>query len=258
MPDILNYYRGSQPRAWLTKVPGYARVRYSQVYPGISLVFYGSGGKLEYDWEVAPGADPSRIRIQIDGSCELAVDSGGDLVLATAAATARLRKPRIYQDARAGRTEIAGGYTLHGAREVAFRLGEYDHAEPLVIDPILSYSTYMGGPGDDAYSLIAVDTAGNVYAAASFNVEASLPATAGALQTAVRGGAEIVIVKLNAAGGLVYVTYLGGSLDDGITGLATDESGDVYITGNTSSSDFPTTPAAFLRTYSGGGERFRR
>ena len=252
LSGTLNYFRGRQSRRWVTKVPAYGRVRYQDVYPGISLVFYGSGGRLEYDWVVAPGADPSRISFRIDGTGKVAVDSAGDLVLRAPGGTARLKKPRIYQLVNAGREEIAGGYVLRGAQRVGFRLGDYDRTAPLVIDPVLSYSTYLGGPGDDAYSLIAVDAAGNAYAAASFNVEASLPATPGAFQAEVRGGAEIVVVKLNPAGELVYVTYLGGALDDSITGLAADDSGNAYVTGNTASSDFPTTTGAFLRTYSGG------
>ena len=154
-PGISNYFIGNDPSKWRTNIPNYGRVALRGVYPGIDLIFYSNERRLEYDWVVAPGADPKLIRVKWEGLSQVTKNASGDLVLS---ASLVQRKPVILQEGK----RIEGGYVVRG-REVAFELAKYDAAKPLVIDPVLVYSTYIGGSGDDGGTSIAVDGAGNAY-----------------------------------------------------------------------------------------------
>ncbi len=259
LPGKANYFLGNDPTKWRTNVPTYARVHYQDLYPGIDLIYYGNQRQLEYDLVVRPGADPSRIRLGVQGADTLDVDAQGDLVLHTAGGDIRQRKPAAYQEIDGMRQEISGGYVLKGSHTVGFEVGAYDASRPLVIDPVLFYSTYLGGSSDDFGSGIAVDSSGDAYVT-GYTLSTDFPTTVGAFQTthAADGGLDDgFVTKLNPTGAaLVYSTYLGGSSDDFGFGIAVDSSGDVYVTGYTLSTAFPTTVGAFQMTNAGGYDGF--
>jgi beta-propeller repeat-containing protein len=229
----------------------YAKVRYREVYPGVDLVYYGNQRQLEHDFIIAPHADPSSITLNLAGAEKLFLDTQGHLVLRVKEGEAQFEKPRIYQDVGGVRREIPGSYLLKGAHQVGFQVATYDTSRPLVIDPVLFYSTFLGGGGDDFGHGIAVDSAGNAYVTGP-TTSANFPTTSGVAQSALRGGSDVFVTKLNPTGsGLVYSTYIGGTSNDGGGAIAVDSSGSAYVTGNTSSSDFPTTPGAFQTTFAG-------
>src|SRR6266705_4073769 len=149
LPGKSNYFVGNDPKKWRVNVPTYARVRYEDLYPGIDLVYYGNQRQLEYDFVVRPAADPRRIALVFRGAQRLEVDPQGDLVLHTAAGAIRQRKPIIYQEVAGRRVEIRGDYVLGDGQRVGFHVAAYDTSLPLIIDPVLSYSTYLGGSGFD-------------------------------------------------------------------------------------------------------------
>jgi streptogramin lyase len=225
LPGRVNYFIGNDPHKWRANIPTYAKVGYREVYPGVDVVYYGAQGRLEYDFIVAPGADPTRIRLDVTGAEKLGVDTTGDLVLQTSSGALRLHRPLIYQEKAGVRQEIDGGYVLVGKDQIGIRVAAYDAGRPLVIDPVLSYSTYLGGTALDFGYSIAVDSAGNAYVTGSTTI----------------AGHDIVVAKLNAAGSaLVYLAFVGGSSDDEGTGIALDSAGNAYVTGYTKSPDFPT------------------
>jgi len=265
-----NYFIGNDPSKWHTNVPLYARVKFRDIYPGINLVYYGNHRHLEYDFVVAPGADPGRIRLSFHGQSHLRLDHQGNLVLTTPAGRVRFHKPLVYQGtagtALAGqvlhrshpnnRTRLSGAYVLLSSDQVAFRLGPYDHRKPLVIDPVLSFSTYLGGSGGDAANAIALDSTGNVYIAGKTE-SVDFPLTGSAFQTncgsqnypcAYPFSYSAFVAKLSPDGSnLLYATYLGGSsvTETEANGIAVDSSGNAYIAGSTYSNDFPTTSGSF-------------
>ncbi len=255
LPGKCNYFIGNDRRKWRTNVPHYGKVRYEKIYPGVDLVYYSNRQQLEYDFIVAPGADPKVIALAFQGADRLEIDIQGDLVLHTAGGQIRLHKPFIYQEVNGVRREISGGYALKDQSHVGFQLGAYDATRPLVIDPVLVYSTYLGGNASEEMSGIAVDSSGNAYVMGTTN-SGNFPTTSGALQTSPGGGeSDVFVAKLNATGtALLYATYLGGRASDTnqLGGIAVDSSGNAYVTGETSSTDFPTTPGAFQTTYNGG------
>ncbi len=252
LPGTVNYFIGNDPAAWRTDIPTYARVSYKDLYPGIDLAYHGEGGRLEYDFVVAPGADPSAITVRFAGAEGIQIDDVGDLVLRLAGGEIRQPKPLIYQELDGLRRPVPGGYASRGPAEIGFALGSYDATRQLVIDPVLAYSTYLGGVGNDVGSGIAVDRAGSAYVTGT--TSGSLPTTAGASQTTFGGGSsDAFVTKLNPAGSaLVYSTYLGGTGDDQGKGIAVDRAGSAYVTGRTSGS-FPTTAGASQTTFGGGG-----
>ncbi len=257
LPGKANYFIGNDPHKWRTNVPTYAKVKYQGVYPGVDLVFYGNQRQLEHDFVVAPAADASRIELRLEGSKRLSLDAEGNLDIAVESGEVHLRKPLIYQVGSGGRREIPGGYVLNGARELAFKVGAYDHSKPLVIDPVLTYSTYLGGSGHDQTGRVTVDSRGNAYVTGGTN-SADFPTTPEAFQTRLVVGAyNAFVTKLNPAGSaLVYSTYLGGSVFDVGEGIAVDSMGNAYVTGLTQSSDFPTTPTAFQTALAGSSNAF--
>lgn len=245
---ISNYLVGRDPHRWRTHLPTFAGVEYRNIYPGVDIVYYGNAGHLEYDLVVAPHSDPRRIRLALESltrnrgqSASLHLDAQGDLVMRENGLEVRQVPPFVYQNLGGRRQRISGRYILDGGRSVGFAIGAYDARRPLIVDPVLNYSTYLGGGGIDAASSIAIDGAGNAYIAGSTQ-SLDFP-TAQASQAAFGGGSfsgDAFVAKLNAAGNsLIYSTYLGGSGDDAATGIAVDPSGSAYVTGLTGSSDFP-------------------
>src|SRR3989475_8604880 len=253
LPGKSSYFVGNDPKKWRANVPTYAKVEYRDVYPGVNLVYYGNQRQLEYDFVVSPGADPKAIPLAFDGVDGVAIDGLGDLVLRADGGEVRLRKPVVYQEQRGQRAVIPTRYVLKAERQVAFEVGAYDAMKPLIIDPVLAYSTYLGGTGGDQGSGIAVDVAGNAYVTGSTG-SSDFPRTAGAVGG---GGVDAFVTKLNPTGtALVYSTYLGGSGGDEGRGIAVDVAGNAYVTGSTGSTDFPTTAGAVQTTIGGFVDAF--
>jgi hypothetical protein len=250
LPGKANYFMGNNPAKWRANVPTYAKVSYKNVYRGVDLVYYGNQGRLEHDFVVSPGADSGRIRLRLEGSKKVSLDAVGNLMVAVEGGEVRFERPLIYQEDSGGRREIPGGYVLNGAHEVAFEVGSYDRSKPLVIDPVVAYSTYLGGNSNGQGSGIAADSSGNAYVT-GWTASTNFPTSAGAYQTSLVGGTNAFITKLNPTGSaLVYSTYLGGGSDYGIA-IAVDSSGDAYVAGTTYSSSFPTTEGAFQTSLAG-------
>ena len=264
LPGKANYFIGRDRSKWRTNVPTYAKVHTQNVYPGIDLLYYGNQRQLEHDFVVAPGADPKKIVLGFRGMDKLEIDTQGDLVLHTAQGDIRQKKPVIYQEIDGVRREIDGGYVRKSASRVGFKVAAYDRSQPLVIDPILAYSTYLGGSredsgstyitgnGDDLSRGIAVDTAGNAYIT-GYTGSHHFPTTAGAFQPTFGGGQyDAFVTKVDPTGSaLVYSTYLGGNGGIYGIGIAVDAAGSAYVTG-AASADFPTTPGAFQPAGGGG------
>jgi len=256
LPGKANYFIGNDPKKWRTNVPTYAKVQYRDLYPGINLVYYDNRRRMEFDFLLAPGANPNLIRLEVKGADRLDVDARGDLVLHARGGQLRLQKPAVYQEVKGIRQEVSGRYVLTDSYQIGFQLGAYDATRPVIIDPVLFYSTYLGGGGDDVGNSIAVDESGDAYVTGQID-STNFPTTPGAFQATSMGGGDAFVTKLNATGsGLVYSTYLGGSNFDAGRGIAVDASGNAYVTGGTASTDFPTTPGAFQTTPSGGGDAF--
>jgi len=253
LPGKSNYFIGNDPKKWHTSVPSYARVKYSGIYPGVDLVFYGNQRRLEYDFVVSPGADPRAIAFVVAGAKKMRINPRGDLVLSVADGEVELRKPLVYQNVNGERREIAGRYVLAGNQRVAFSVGSYDRSEPLILDPILNYSSYLGGGGGDvdAASAIAVDGSGNAFISGQ-TFSTSFPAGAkgdGIAAPATNSGASFVAEIDPTGTQLLYSAYLIGtstSSGDSAFGIALDPSGKVYVTGSTHATDFPTTIANAL------------
>ncbi|MHC5539599.1 DUF7948 domain-containing protein, partial [Singulisphaera rosea] len=255
-----NIINGSDPSDWYTDIAGYAKVLEQGVYPGIDLVYYGNQQQLEYDFTVAPGADPGSIKLNIQGAESSTIDAQGNLVLHTAIGDVVEHAPVFYQELDGVRQAVSGQYVIDADGQVGFAVGAHDHSLPLVIDPVLSYSTYLGGSprvgnedATDSGSKIAVDGDGNAYIVGT-TISSKFPTTPGAYQTtpgdpvSTPGTAlgDVFVTKLNASGtALIYSTYLGGISQDLGSGIAVDSAGDAYVTGKTDSINFPTTPGAY-------------
>jgi hypothetical protein len=242
LPGKVNYFIGNDPTKWRSDVPTYAKIKYQDVYPGVDLVYYGNQQQLECDFLVAPGANPTIIKMGFEGASKLNVDAQGDLVLVVAGGQVRMKKPLIYQEVNDIRQEVEGSYLLLGEGQVGFYVGAYDTTKRLVIDPVLVYSTYLGGSVQDYGYDIAVDSSDNAYvtgATASYDFPIVNPLQPSKLTGS--GSVTIFVAKLNSSGSaLVYSTYLGGTGIEAGTGIAVDNVGNAYITGVTNSFDFPT------------------
>src|SRR2546422_760404 len=252
LPGKSNYFVGNDPKKWRANVLTYAKVEYRDVYPGVNLVYYGNQRQLEHDFVVSPGADPKAITLAFEGMDGVAIDGLGDLVLRADGGGVRLRKPFVYQEQDGQRAVIPTRYVLKAERQVAFEVAAYDATKPLIIDPVLAYSTYLGGSGGDQGFGVAVDAVGNAYVT-GFAGSSDFPTTAGAFQTAFGGGeADAFVTKLNPTGSaLVYTTYLGGDGFDQGHGIAVDATGNAYVTGQTFSTNFPTTTGTVQPGFSG-------
>lgn len=254
LPGKVHYFIGSDPAKWRTQVATFAKVRYEDIYPGIDLVYRGSGSELEYDFVVSPGADPRTITLNFSGIEALCVDRDGALVLDLGDDQFRMHRPLVYQEAGGRREEIAGAFTILGDHEVGFTLGGYDESRSLIIDPVLQYSTYLGGTQFDQAQSVAIDGSGNAYLT-GFTSSEDFP-TVNPYQSD-RGPSQTAFVsKLNATGtALVYSTYLGGSRNNAGFGIAVDAAGSAIVTGQTFSDDFPVLNA-IQPTYGGDMDGF--
>ncbi len=248
LPFTTNYLLGSDPKAWRSDIPSYAKVRYAGLYPGIDAVFYGNPGQLEFDFEVEPGADPRSIRLGWDGTEGIQVAEDGGLLVSTPGGALRVEVPMAYQEVGATRVKVDAMYEILSKDRVGFRLGGYDRERALVIDPVLVFSSYFGGGEDDQPARIAVDSQGNHYVA-GFTQSVNLPAAGSAYQPTSHGGPEAFVAKFNSAGNLLYSTYIGGAGTDAANDIAIDAAGNAYVCGSTSSLDFPT-----LRPASAAGD----
>lgn len=247
-----NYFIGKDSSRWRTGVANYDRVRVEQAYRGIDVVYYGSGRQeLEYDFKVAPGADLKTIRLRFVGARAVRLNETGDLLIENPQGMLRHRRPAAYQQVNGVRKEIEARYVINRRGEVRFDVEHYDESLPLVIDPVLSYATYFGSlAGNDFVESVALDRDGNAYVAGR-TLSSDLPTTPGAFQSTIQF-IDVFIAKLNSTGNAaVYVTYLGGSGEERAPKIAVDEDGNVYVTGVTSSFDFPTTHNAFQRKQPG-------
>ena len=234
-----HYFIGNDPSKWQTGIPTFGKVRYRQLYPGVDLIFYGREGEVEFDLELQPGAAVDGTRLFFEGVDSLQVADQGDLVLRIHDREIRQRRPRAYPKDADTSSEIRAWYELNGSKEVAIRLGPHDSSRGVVIDPVLTFSTYLGGSDTDAANGIAVDSAGNIYVVGS-TISTNFP-TANARQSALAGTFDIFVSKFNPAGSaLIYSTYLGGQGNDYGTGIAVDSAGNAYVLGYSNSSNFPT------------------
>ena len=274
LPGKSNYFVGNDPQKWRTGVPTYAKVKCEAVYPGVDVIYYGNQGQLEYDFVVAPGADPKMIALKIETGkskiqnrkSKIRVDANGDLAVQAEGGEVRFHKPVVYQEEPGVRSQESGGqaatddgprttdaanpkskiqdrklldgrYVLTAGNRVSFEVTGYDRSKPLVIDPVLSYATYLGGTGGDVAYGIAVDSSGAAYVTGS-TASRDFP-VASAEQTAYAGGSDVFVTKFNPAGSApVYSTYLGGSGPDVGSGIVVDSSGAAYVVGTTSSTNF--------------------
>jgi hypothetical protein len=252
LPGKSNYFIGNDPKKWHSNVLTFAKVKYHGIYSGIDLAYYGNQRQLEYDFVVAPGANPRRIEFDVRGAKSISQDKDGDLVLQMGEGEVRWHKPVVYQEKDGARQEIAAHYLIKGKRRVGFKVGDYDSRRTLFIDPLV-YSTFLGGSAPDWGYAIAVDSSGDAYVT-GYTGSANFP-TLNPVQANFAGGnLDAFVTKFNPSGSaLVYSTYLGGSGQDVGFGIAVDSVGNAYITGTTYSTDFPTMNPLQPNCGDGGG-----
>jgi hypothetical protein len=272
LPGVVSYFIGNDPQKWHAGITTYGKVDYAQVYPGVDLIFYGNQRQLEYDFVVAPGADPGRIAWQIDGA-RATVDAEGNLVLTPDHGPARFKKPILYQMDGDKKVAVDGSFSVAG-NKIGFRLGRYDRTKPLVIDPVLSYSSYLGGSapdmignmiGNDGGTFIytqglAIDSEGSAYVTSTtystnFPVQNPYQPVNTASVDDNRNYTSFVTKFSPDGSALVYSTYLGGSGADSGYAIAVDSSGEAYVTGITFSNDFPVTSGAYNSLFCSGGPK---
>ena len=258
LPGTSNYFMGNDPSKWRHGIPQFARVEYRAVYPGVDLVYYGDHGQLEYDFRIAPAADPNQIALHFDGASPH-IDSG-DLILSTDQGDVRFHAPRIYQQDGNAQKMVTGSFRQIAGNKIGFAVGDYDRTRELVIDPVLSYSTYLGGSNDESLVHVAFGPDGNIYLAGS-TLSADFP-TVNPFQSNNVGTQNIFLAVLNpnltGAAQLVYATYLGGSQPsselDSAAGVAvsantdTGQGYDIYVAGTTTATNFPISTNAFQQT----------
>lgn len=267
----INYLIGNDRAQWVKDVPHYAKVRYVDVYPGIDWVFYCNDHFLEYDFIVAPGADPSAIQIGFEGVDKMTIDNQGNLILKTAIGRIKHHKPLLYQFIEGEKISVAGSYEVISNQKFRLIVGAYNRSRPLFIDPVLQVITSFAGSGEHAVEGLSVDPTGNIYL---YGVTSSvdLPTTTGAYQTVFSGPdplpwlepSDAFIAKLTPSGSdFIYLTYLGGSEnEENIVspvmsgGIATNDAGNAYVLGQTQSNDFPITPGAYQTSLSGSVDAF--
>jgi hypothetical protein len=264
-----NYLLGKNPSGWVRNVPQFARVRYSELYPGVNLDFYGKQGRLEYDFEVGPEADPRAIHLRFERAQQARIADNGDLVLRAGDREVRFEAPRVYQSTEAGQTSVSGRFELRAANEVGFEIGDYDRSRTLVIDPVLTFSTLFGGSGSESCAAIAgasfvahcpaiaVDSANRVYIAGATTATSGFPG--GGTPSAVGpggGGGDVFVARISNSGSalaLDFLTFIGGSGKDYPVGIGVDSGFNVYLAGNTASPDFPTTTTAYQASAAAAG-----
>ena len=260
LPGTVNYFQGNQPQNWHTGLPTFERLRYAGVYAGIDMIYYGNQGRMEFDFQVSPGADPKSIQMRLEGAQSVKLDHDGNLLVTLGGGHIAFKKPIIYQATEGKAKEpVAGSFKILGANTIGFAVAAYDHSRPLIIDPILNYSTYLGGFAEGA--AIAVDQNGEAYITGV--ATSNFPSTTASYQprsvrlspkinTTMASGTPFV-AKFNSTGtALLYSTFLGGSGVERANGIAVDANGDAFIVGTTSSTNFPTTTGA-LQTKNNAG-----
>ncbi|CDH45014.1 SBBP repeat-containing protein [Candidatus Contendibacter odensensis] len=278
LPGISNYLLGNDPAKWRTNVPHYQRVRYANVYPGIDLMYYGNPQQLEHDFIVAPGADPAMIQLAISGAERVRVNAEGDLVLTVPGGEVVQQAPRIYQVTDGQQQPVAGRYVLRNSEaaattvniavadpmfeplRVGFEVAHYDPKQPLVIDPVLAYSTFLGGIKEDYATSIAVDDSGFAYVTGATTSSLDFPITVGGYPNSTNTKQDAFVSRFNfnlsGVASLLCSTYLGGSSDDKDDigyAIAVDDMGFAYVTGTTASANFPTVGPG---TLNGGKDAF--
>ncbi len=274
LPGKTNYFIGNDASKWQSDVSNYGKVKFEKVYDGVDLVYYGNQRRLEYDFVVAPNADTNQIKLNFEGAKSVKLDEkSGDLLLETALGTIRQHKPFAYQQIDGERLEIAAVYKVQSPKSkvqspksetstISIALGDYDKSKELIIDPILAYSSFLGGDKNDYGTDIAVDADGNAYVT-GYTLSVNFPVTPGALKTTLLPIASTVygwdafVSKINPTGtGLVYSTYLGTNSGSDIGyGIAVDSGGNAYITGTTDHASFPIVNAQ-QPTYGGNSDAF--
>ena len=240
LPGTANFLYGKDQTKWHTGVPTFGQIAYSELWPGIDMLFAGRDGRLEYTFVAHPGASVKDIGLAYDGADALSIDAGGNLRIDTPAGVLTDTRPDTYQIVRGSRVGVQSHFVLRSKTTFGLAVGAYDPSLPLVIDPGLVYSTYLGGSGDDNGFGIAIDTAGNAYVT-GFTASNPFPTTTGAYDTSFNGGQDVFVTKLNPAGtSVLYSTYIGGSSNDQGLAIAVDANGFAYVTGFTGSTNFPT------------------
>jgi uncharacterized repeat protein (TIGR01451 family) len=256
LPGKLNYFIGSDSRQWRSNIPTYSQVKYSNAYPGIDVLYHGNQQQLEYDFLIAPGAPPRRIKLAFAGARKISIAANGDLILETAAGDVRQQKPIAYQEFNGERRDVTVNYKLKG-NQVTFETGAYDTRRPLIIDPVIVYSSFLGGANSEQGLGIAVDAQGSAYLTGStfstdFPLSGAFQATLGG-----SGSSDAFVVKLNPAGtALAYATYLGGSSTDVGNAISVDAQGSAYVVGSTFSNNFPLSVGAFQDARDGSSDAF--
>lgn len=248
LPHKTNYLLGADPAQHVLNVPSHMKVKYKSVYPGVDVVYYGNAGRLEYDVLVAPGASTAPIKISFPTATKVSISTDGDLVLAMPSGDVRYHKPIAYQEVDGLRNSVDAEYLVADTGQVSFRLGDYDPTKPLVIDPLLSYSSSLWG---GSLTGLVRDSAGNAYVV-GYTGSSDVPASTGYL-TKLTGSQDAYVAKFSPAGALIWATYLGARR--AVTygqAIAVDVSGNVYVGGQTNSASFPVTAGAYQTTWTGG------
>jgi hypothetical protein len=238
LPTVSNYLMGPDPSRWIHGVPNDSRVVYREIYPGIELVFHGTGEELEHDFRVAPGADPKQVKFSIEGTQGTVLDASGNLDISLPSGRLTLRKPTAYQKTAHGQATIESVFVINHDHTVQFQLGAYDHHRELVIDPVFVFSTYLAGSNADYATAVTTDTAGNIYLT-GYTYSLDFPVENG-VQPARSGSPSAFVSKLDPTGHtLLYSTYLGGSSRNYGNAVAIDSNENIIVAGTSSSTDFP-------------------
>lgn len=253
LPGRSHYYRGNDPADWRVNVPQYGRVSYASVYPGIDMAYHSERGGLEFDFILAPGANPAPIRLILDdGDRPARLDAAGDLLLPVAAGELRLRRPVAYQERPGRREPVEAAFELDATgRVLGFRLGGYDTSRRLIIDPVIAYADYLGGGGDDRGLALAVDADGNRYVSGG-TASVDFADDAKAANT----GMDAFVAKLAPDGTRLYVTFIEGNGEDRANAIAVDSGGEAYIAGDTASGNLASSGGAVQPGYGGSGDAF--
>ncbi|MGB8064261.1 MAG: SBBP repeat-containing protein [Candidatus Sulfotelmatobacter sp.] len=259
LPGHSNYFIGRDPSQWQTGVKQYSRVSYRDVYPGVDMAFHGQQRQLEFDFIISPGASPAPIAFDVSGARKISTDADGNLVLASQAGNVLLHKPVAYQEKNNTREPVDAGFVVQANNKIGFTLGNYDRSRELVIDPSVTYATFLGGTADDEAYAIAIDSSGNAYVTGETS-STNFPTTSGAPYKSYQLNIDAFVSKISADGStLEYSTYVGGTGSDSGNAIAVDGSGNAYVAGATNSgsgSNFPITPGAFQASPQGGYDAF--
>lgn len=253
-PGVKNYFIGNDPKNWHTNIPAFARVRYSDVYPGIDVIYHGSR-QLEFDVVVNPGANPDQIELSFDGAKHISTDASGNLILTSEAGELRLQRPVSYQEKNGTRQAVDSRFVVKSDHQVVFALGSYDPSRQLVIDPSISFATYFGGggtngSGEESGLGIAIDGSGNAYVVGTTNSSTPLPGKPILIPPG--GQYDCYLAEFSPSGAIVFTTIFGGSQNDLPQAVAVDTTG-IYVVGLTQSIDFPVTAGAAQTTFGGAG-----